>query len=106
MRLYLSGPITGVENYRENFRKAEEKLRDEDLIDIFNPTKISEVLPTDLTYEECMKIDFALIDMSDILVQLPGWENSRGANREYGYALGKDITIITLEELIGGEADE
>ena len=41
-----------------------------------------------------MNIDLYLMDMCDAIYLLTGWENSRGANREYGYALGKEFTII------------
>ena len=35
-----------------------------------------------------------------MLVQLPGWEKSRGSNIEYGYALGSDETILKLEDIV------
>ena len=31
MKIYLAGKITGDENYREKFRKQEERLREEQL---------------------------------------------------------------------------
>ena len=33
MRLYLSGPITGVNDYRERFKKAEKALRADGITD-------------------------------------------------------------------------
>lgn len=39
-------------------------------------------------------MDFHLIDMCGALYMLNGWEKSCGANREYGYALAKDMIIL------------
>ena len=49
------------------------------------------------SYEEYMKIDMSLLSICDTIYMLKGWENSRGANREYGYALGKRMTILYEE---------
>ncbi|WP_130861449.1 DUF4406 domain-containing protein [Bacilliculturomica massiliensis] len=48
-------------------------------------------------YEECMKIAMCMMDMCDTVYMLAGWRNSRGANREYGYALGRDMTVLMEE---------
>lgn len=47
-----------------------------------------------MTYEEYMYIDINLIDLCDAIYMLRGWEMSRGANREYGYASGLGKTIM------------
>jgi hypothetical protein len=41
-----------------------------------------------------MKICFSLIDHADELYFLKGWEESRGANQEYGYAFASGKKII------------
>lgn len=51
-------------------------------------------MPSDATYEEYMAMCFPMIDMCDAIFMLDGWRDSRGANREYGYALGKDKIIM------------
>lgn len=81
---YLSGPITGHKNYRRQFAEAAAALKE-------------------LGYEGIMQIDLALLSAADYLVQLPGWENSRGANRELGFALGADKIVVTLEDLLAKE---
>lgn len=99
MRVYISGPITGVQDYMEKFEAAEKELIEKGFT-VVNPAKINYGMPDDMTYEEYMEIDIRLIDLCDAIYMIRGWEMSRGANREYGYALGKDKVIMGhLEKL-------
>lgn len=92
MRVYISGPITGHKNYRQEFGRAEAQLR-EGGYEVVNPAAFSTQLPA-LTYEEYLEIDLTLLAMCDAIYMLPGWQESRGANREHGYALAKGIKIM------------
>lgn len=92
MRVYISGPITGIDNYKEIFREAEERISSSGH-DVINPAALSEVLP-DLECEEFMKLDFALLDLCDAILMLDGWVNSKGATREYHYAKAKRIKVM------------
>ena len=58
-----------------------------------NPVK-ADVISDDLTIEERLKIDLLLLGMCDAIYMLRGWEGSCGANREFGYATAKDMTIM------------
>lgn len=99
MRVYISGPITGVPDYMENFELAEKELIEKGFA-VVNPAKINYGMPEDMAYEEYMEIDIRLIDLCDAIYMIRGWEMSRGANREYGYALGKGKVIMGhLEKL-------
>ena len=95
MRIYLSGQITGIENYKKNFeiaeREAREKLSDWEP-EIFNPANI--ILPDTATHEDYMRICMRELAKCDAIYMLNGWENSRGACREYGYALGARMMIL------------
>lgn len=92
VRVYISGAISNDENYKEKFANAEKKLK-EMRYNVVNPTVLDAI--DGLTYEEYMKLDIDLLDMCDAIYMLKGWEKSRGANREYGYALAKDLIILT-----------
>lgn len=92
MKIYISGPITNVNNYREKFQNAENKLK-ADGYDVVNPALVDLVL-TNGTHEEYMKVDMLLLSMCDAIYMLPGWQQSCGANREYGYALAKGYMVL------------
>lgn len=99
-RIYLSGPITGVPDYLEIFNDAAMKLRAEGY-SVINPANLCTVLDDQATYEEYMEIDIALLRKCDALVQLPGWQQSLGCNREYGVALERDMIILQYGEVAG-----
>ncbi len=92
-RIYISGAITGTVNYMERFAEAE-KLLTKKGYTVINPAKINAQLPPSTSYEEYMQMSLFLMDMCDVMYQLKGWQNSKGANREYGYALAKDFIIF------------
>ena len=93
MRVYISGPITGVAFFRENFKRAEKDLKEKGY-EVINPTSLDDRLPL-LEYEEHMKLGITLLDLCDAICMMDGWEESSGANREYAYALaaGKQIMM-------------
>ena len=93
MKMYISGAITGTDDYMERFAKAEKESTEQGY-SVVNPAKVNAQLPEDTTYEEYMKMCFCMLDMCDSIYMLKGWEKSCGANREYSYALAKDMIIM------------
>lgn len=91
-RVYISGPINGVESYRENFRAAEKYLSDKGY-DVINPAVVSDVLPN-LEYEQLMTIDLILVAMCESIYMMKGCSPSLGCNREYGYAIAMRKNVI------------
>ena len=98
-RIYLSGPISGTADYMERFRKVQEILTAEGYR-VINPANLRMVFDEGATWDDYMMIDLELLRMSDVLVQLPGWERSLGCQREYGVALARDMIILRPEDLI------
>lgn len=95
MRIYISGAITNNPDYKEDFERAEDYLqREYPSADIINPALVNSCLPKSTTYEEYMKMSFCMLDMCEAIYMMRGWNKSCGANRELGYALAKDKTII------------
>lgn len=80
MKVYIAGKITGDENYKEKFERAEEKLKNDGHI-VLSPA----VLPEGMHQEDYMKICFPMIDVSDAVYFLKGFEQSKGAMLEFDY---------------------
>ena len=91
MLVYISGKITGKENYKDDFLKAECWLRLNDY-KVVNPSRLIDIFPS-LDYAQLMAIDYKLIDMCDAIFMLDGWQRSKGAVAELSYAkaLGKKV---------------
>lgn len=81
MKVYISGPITGTNDYIERFEKAQEVLEKRGHT-VINPALVNSNLPEDTTYDEYMKMSFCMLDMCDAIYLLKGYENSRGASKE------------------------
>ena len=92
MKLYLSGAITGTDDYMDRFSMAEKSLEVEHTI--INPASVNAQLPSDTNYEDYMKMSFCMLDMCDGIYLLKGWEKSCGSNRELGYAMAKGKIIL------------
>lgn len=92
IRVYISGPITGTKNYAIRFAEAEARLEKMGF-SVFNPARVNAELPENLEHEECMEMSMAMLGMCDGIYMLNGWRDSRGACREYGYAMGKGLKI-------------
>lgn len=78
MKIYLSGPIRGVADYKDRFRKAAAAV--EDLGHLAMDPAAS---PFDGgSLREVMRWDLILLTACDAILMLPGWEQSGGANVE------------------------
>ena len=85
---FLSGPISGVENYRKRFHDAEVQLKKAGY-KVLNPSTMPQDMEWGLAMKECLN----RLDTADVLVSLPGWRESAGAQIERLYAerLGKGV---------------
>ena len=92
-KVYLSGPITGIRNYKGLFLFAEELVKMCDAARIFNPAL---QIPDSLGYEDAMKRCVAALAEYDTIMLLPGWHTSKGARLERDVALACGMNIIDL----------
>lgn len=100
MIVFISGPITGHADYREEFRQAEDLCR---LLGykFITPRPLEQLVsdPDIMTHDDWMDLTFRLMDKADAVVQLRGWRESPGACMEYGYAMAKDMIIMGIDVL-------
>lgn len=78
MRVYISGGITGIPDYKERFAQAEAELMARGF-GVVNPARID--IPC-LSWEEYMHIDLWLLKQCDAVYMLKGWGKSKGASQE------------------------
>lgn len=88
-KIYVSGKITGDDNWKEKFQKAENALRKMGFT-VLSPRMIDATL----SYEDYMTIDFAMISVCDSIYMLDDWEQSPGAKRELEYARAINKVVI------------
>lgn len=97
MRIYISGPMTGHFGFELEFAKREEHLRLQGH-DAVNPAKLSDIIRTNMKTEDWLAIDLALLNVCDAIYMMKGWQDSKGANRELGFAMGAGMKVIYEEE--------
>jgi Domain of unknown function (DUF4406) len=107
MKIYLSGPMTGLPHYNfPAFDYAAAKLRAEGH-EVFSPADNDRThgltgdpdipFPPGVTTRVLFKDDASYIcDHADRIALLPGWEHSKGAKAERALseALGLDVLIL------------
>ena len=74
MRVYIAGKITGDKDFKEKFELHKQQLTTIGY-DVLSPAD----LPNGLTRAEYMRLCFAMIEMSDIVILLDDYINSPGA---------------------------
>ena len=92
MKVYISGPITGVKGYMKHFADAEAEVMAAGYTAI-NPAKVNAMLPPELSHADYMATSIAMLSICDVIYMLPGWQESRGCSIEFEYAYENGITI-------------
>ena len=99
MIIYLSGPMTGSSDSAAVFDHVRQELEEGGEHQVINPAGLNGVASDGvLGYEDYMAIDQTLLNKAQVLVLLPGWQNSPGCNRELGYAEALGLMIFEYYE--------
>lgn len=93
-KIYIAGKITGLENFKEVFEKAEKELTLQGYT-VMNPARLNK----GFSHEEYMKICYAMIDACDKVYMLKNAIDSKGAIMEHQYAMKNNKKIIYEGEI-------
>lgn len=94
MIVYIAGKITGDENYKSKFEKAQKKLEKRGFI-VLSPA----VLPEGMKKEKYMPICLAMIEAADMVILLNDWNRSQGAIVEHNFAIYQNKAVEYLSNI-------
>lgn len=95
MIIYISGKISGreKEEYMKQFADAEKKLTEQGYT-VINPARVNAEMPKSTSYQVYMNMSKTMLEASDIIYMLSGWELSGGANLEFQWALNRGMMFM------------
>jgi len=98
MKAYVAGPMSGLPdlNYPA-FHRAAAALRSYGL-EVENPAE--NPAPPCGSWLGYMRMAVCQVARVDVVVMLPGWEQSRGARTEFQLACNMGLTVMTLDEAL------
>jgi len=103
--IYIAGPMTGHDNFNyDRFHEVEKTLRDKGFLHVENPARHFDGRQ-DMTWNAYLQAAIEAVIRSDIIVALPGWNESTGARLEVaiGMAIGMPIYEY-VDEIVGRRA--
>lgn len=80
VKIYIAGKINGDPDYRAKFKRAREQVEQQGHVAL-----TPDILPTGMMQQDYMRICLAMIDSADVVVFLPDWKDSKGAQLERQY---------------------
>ena len=95
-RVYIAGPVTGVDGFGENFKRAARLLLEEGYTPI-DPTAPG--LVDGWEYRDYINRGFALLMDCDAICTLPGYEKSPGAMLEVHYAMAVGMRLLSIQAI-------
>jgi len=110
-RIYLAGPVTGLPDANKPaFAFAQQQIERMGHFAINPHTLVANARINPADWQACMRLCINRLTMGagltsqpiDMVVMLPGWQQSRGATLERTIALTLGIPVKTIEELQHG----
>lgn len=106
MKIFISGPMTGIENYNfPKFNEVEKFLVSEGH-EVVNPVKIckkykKEVVLSDRSvFDKMVNEELETLKTCDMICFLPGWDKSKGALKEFDVAVENKLGMITIDAMM------
>ena len=94
MIIYISGKITGTDDYTERFAAAEKKLK-VDGHRVINPVKKNAHYPKGTSWETYMRNCLRLLTRADAIYLLKDWRKSPGARLEHSVAVALGMVVLS-----------
>ena len=86
MKIYISGAVTGTDDYLERFARAEEQLKAQGF-EVINPAKTNALLPRSTSYGQYMEMSRLMLSFCDGVFMLNDWQKSRGSKQEFAWSV-------------------
>lgn len=101
--LYISGPMTGYENYNYDFFARTQEFLEGQGLTIESPHTNPwppgwEHMPPERLWEEMMKLCMIQMDRCEGIILLRGWPVSRGARVELDFMVGQGKPVYYFDE--------
>lgn len=97
MKIYISGPVTGNREYKEQFGSMSYMLK-KDGHQPVNPVHIMESVRGVLDYKTILNADLELLGGCDAIIMMKGWKDSEGAQKELKKAQRIGLEVLFEEE--------
>lgn len=96
MKIYISGPMSGVEDLNfPAFHAAAERLRAVGY-EVISPAEIT--VDQDASWEQCLRADIKQLVDCDAVATLPWWQSSRGALLEIDIAMRLSMPVRAVDD--------
>lgn len=93
--VYISGKVTGCNDYKEKFENAENVIKEKRLGIPINPVKITDSFdPEKTSYLDYMRFDIDMLLRCQKIYMLKNWRKSKGARFERLVAKFFELEII------------
>lgn len=105
--IYISGAITGIDNWENQFDEAEKKIYKDckNPVQVINPRRLSnevnalfKILNAIPEYADYLRYDIKKLIDCNTIYMLKGWSKSKGACLEYQIAKTLGLKIIGAEK--------